>query len=453
MPSAVFADSLPPQAVGDQKPAPRPPRTPRPNYARIHALPIPVKTYPLPTFVPNNPISLFHLAYTFFAHLLSAPPSHPQPCFEAYFSNETRSVHVADPATVRALWEQGFFGKGSLSRSEPTWMDREKRRRGLLAVETSEEVTQKRRAERRAFKKERARKEREAIEEKLREEGKLVNVQDGEEVHKPDVETQSHEGEPTEGGAVNGPVDALPAPEKAGFGEAGDAKKSVRFSESELHPRPLKNDASAARPTIGDDEPIVDQEHLQLTLEEALFLTYGLGTLRVRDEATGQLISTSSLFTMCRQHSYFPPKAIADLQPDDPFLISYVVYHHFRSLGWVVRSGIKFAVDYLLYNRGPVFSHAEFALIVLPSYSHPYWSEPSRKSQTVAKESKQWWWLHCVNRVQSQVRKNLVLVYVDIPPPSSLADLSGTVNITEALQCYRIREFSLKRWIPNRSRD
>jgi len=45
---------------------------------------------------------------------------------------------------------------------------------------------------------------------------------------------------------------------------------------------------------------------------------------------------------------------------DNPFLVHYVAYHHFRSLGWVVRSGIKFCADMLLYKRGPVFTHAEF---------------------------------------------------------------------------------------------
>lgn len=44
---------------------------------------------------------------------------------------------------------------------------------------------------------------------------------------------------------------------------------------------------------------------------------------------------------------------------DNPFLVHYAVYHHFRTLGWVVKGGIKFCVDYLLYKRGPVFHHAE----------------------------------------------------------------------------------------------
>ena len=52
------------------------------------------------------------------------------------------------------------------------------------------------------------------------------------------------------------------------------------------------------------------------------------------------------------------PQSTTSLRPDDPFLISYVGYHHYRSLGWVVKPGIKFASDWLLYRRGPVFSHS-----------------------------------------------------------------------------------------------
>ena len=55
------------------------------------------------------------------------------------------------------------------------------------------------------------------------------------------------------------------------------------------------------------------------------------------------------------------PRSLSHPGPNNPFIIKYAVYHHFRSLGWVVRGGLKFSVDYLLYKRGPVFSHAEFA--------------------------------------------------------------------------------------------
>ena len=50
-------------------------------------------------------------------------------------------------------------------------------------------------------------------------------------------------------------------------------------------------------------------------------------------------------------------------RPDNPFLISYIAYHHYRSLGWVVKTGIKFCVDWLLYKKGMVFSHAEYVVV------------------------------------------------------------------------------------------
>ncbi|KAI4132867.1 MAG: hypothetical protein LQ347_002418 [Umbilicaria vellea] len=459
-------------------------RTARPNYNHIHALPLPLKTYPLPLLIPHNPFSLLHVVYTYVTQLLAPPISHPSTLFQAYFSPETRSVHVVDEDTIRVLWERGFFGKGSLSRSEPSWLDREKRRKGLLVGETSEDVTKRRREERREFKKERARKEREAIEEKLLQENTVAvsshtsQVLDGTgEVLETDRVDDTRNTANTLADDCNG---SPAGPESHSPALPGrnivlmDSKKQLGASQvdqtrSRITPEVMK---AAMEPLVAlasvtgpSGEQISNQEHLQLSLEEAFFLAYGLGVLQIRDQSNLKAITTPSLFSLFRQHSYFPPISMDSLQPDDPFLASYVVYHHFRSLGWVVRPGVKFAVDYLLYNRGPVFSHAEFAVVIVPSYSAPYWTAtPERRSESRKKESKSWWWLHCLNRVQSQVRKSLVLVYVEIPAPSSVdssvkteltdtACLPETTDISQWLKGYKVREIALKRWIPNRSRD
>lgn len=58
-----------------------------------------------------------------------------------------------------------------------------------------------------------------------------------------------------------------------------------------------------------------------------------------------------------------------DFAPDNPFMLHYATLHHYRSLGWVIKSGIKFCADYLLYKRGPVFSHAE--CVTVPSSCLP----------------------------------------------------------------------------------
>ncbi|KAL9057752.1 MAG: hypothetical protein Q9206_002210 [Seirophora lacunosa] len=427
--------------------APRPFQAPRPNYNKLHAQPLPVKTYPLPPLIPHNPLSLIHIAFTYLFQLLVPPTSHPATPLRGYFSLDTRSVHIIDHVTARILWEQGFFGKGSLSRSEPAWLEREKSRQGRRAGSTSEDVTRMRREERKQFKTERARKEREVIEEKLAQEARVAAT--GMEGAK-EITTE-----------INGHV-PMPA---VGLASSASPVPPKEDERNAFPPSDMGTDADAYEPSMkvpvipAEVAPnaILNQEHLQLTLEEAFFLAYGLGVLDIQEPSSSETMSTSKLFSVCRSNSYFPPKPPEQLSPDDPFLLSYVVYHHFRSLGWVVRPGIKFAVDHLLYNRGPVFTHAEFAVVVLPSYTHAYWSSnPELQSRVERKAKKSWWWLHCVNRVQAQVRKSLVLVYVEVPPPeemgSTLEDLGEVADIGRFLKKYQVRELALKRWTPNRMR-
>ncbi len=467
-----------------EKPASsRQPRPPRPNYNVLHALPLPLKTYPLPAFIPHNPLSVLHLIYVYVSQSLLRPHSHPAVTYRGLFSLETGSIHVTESSTARALWEAGFFGKGSLSRSEPSWLEREKKRIGVFAGQTSEDATRRRREERKEFKNERARKEREAIEEKLKEEARLEAVSNGDpqnqiidpngsDKRRDSISEESYQEYVPLAGVLNPGKDQCQDKDSDTF--LSDTKllngiNSVRFSptvnKSEFQNRTSEESQSKPGQSLESDDQVngdlVNQEHLQLTLEEAFFLVYGLGVLEVVDERTQESIPASSLLSLFRTYSYFPPCSPPDLRPDDPFLLSYVVYHHFRSLGWVVRSGIKFAVDYLLYNRGPVFAHAEFAVMIIPEYSDRYWSATRARQLEVAKKGKKgWWWLHCVNRVQSQVQKSLILVFVDVPSPQVFDETSdgrtkadAELDIGGLLRRYKIREISIKRWIPNRSRD
>ncbi|OBT57722.1 hypothetical protein VE04_02436 [Pseudogymnoascus sp. 24MN13] len=562
---------------------------------KLYSHPTPLRTFPLPTFVPHNPISLVQILYTWLQQTISPPSSHPQALYHGVFSPELRSIHVTDERSAHALWREGFFGKGSLSRSEPSWLDREKRRVGANASKTSEEVTRQRRAERQQAKWERARIAREAIDQKLREEQKLGILSDAAlrdnskdepttttflspvgpeellrlpnsryDVHlvndptsavsnttSPAIERANEAADDNKFQSIkkafvppigpgellrlpnsqsdvdlyNGPtsivanraattvaqdkttipnghaispgyqtppateVDLLLRPlyksvsaktsgetetytstnsdvsteETSNRPKPLNRKKSVRFSPTIeqttfLPSDPINADFSKPKsPTppkiIETDDTVAElhnQEHIQLTMEEAFFLSYGLGVLSVQDAHNNLPIPPQDLLPLFRQTSSFPVSATPQNRPDDLFIISYVVYHHFRSLGWCVRGGTKFGVDYLLYNRGPVFSHAEFAILILPTYSHPYWSSDDAIAKDVQKrQSKKWNWLHCVNRVNGQVKKTLVLVYVDVPPP---VDEEG-MRVDEVLARYTVREVVLKRWLSNRSRD
>lgn len=448
--------------------APRKPRQKRPNYHEIHAKPLPLEVYPLPTFIPHNPISIVRIAVTLLSHTIWRPTSH-KVVHRAYYSPETQSVHVTDPVAIRALWEQGFWGKGSLSRSEPQWLVAEKRRRGEEASKTSTEVTQSRREERKQFKLERAKAQREAIEQQLREEGKLNADASLEEL----VE---------DGSVTESPRGTI---------YTADAGEVVTVDGQSIVAAVNENLVEAT-PSWGNDEgpetEIQDLEHLQLTPEEAFFLTYVLGTLDIVEEkveTSAASLQTYPAWLLLRLycayavatvegspfegmvthlHTAYETKMrvghvdsamsyIPHIAPDNPFILKYVVFHHFRSLGWVVRPGIKFAVDYLLYIRGPAFTHAEFAIMIIPSYSDTYWQE--NLEQMASRKQKDWWWLHRVNRVQTQVMKTLLLVYVEVPAPwdSNMRQDGFEVNIGSVLQKYKVREFVLKRWSPSRNRD
>lgn len=433
-----------------------------PNYAHIHRNSLPLEVHSLPAFHPSNPVSLLRLAYVYLTQVAFPPTSHRPDLYIGYFSPDTRSIHVTDPAHVRALWEMGFFGKGTLSRSEPTWLDRERTR--LMAqkqgVRTAEEATKARREERRMFKLERARAEREKIErQKLIEEGKLKGGDARPEaVASDEANLATTDGLPLETQSLA----------KAHLSEVAPAVNEVPTPNSRLANTGallVSSDAIGVRDAVADlseaeaaieHSDIDNEEHLQLTLEEAFFLKYSLGVLEVRPAPLNNLdielpTTNADLLTLFRQHSVFPPLPLSALGPDDQFLLNYVVYHHFRSLGWVVRPGVKFSVDYLLYNRGPVFSHAEFAVLILPSYSAPYWATNEGKARRRSKEQKDWWWAHCINRVQSQVKKSLVLCYVDVPAPQQ--DGPVTQDIGRLLRAYKVREFVIRRWLMNRSRD
>lgn len=130
---------------------------------------------------------------------------------------------------------------------------------GLDEALTSEEVTERRRGERKEFKRERARAERERREKQLVEEGKIVKEAD----------------------------------DDGGEQAAAVAVKSITFAAVEP---PSSRRKSLERPVVD----VEDLEHLQLTLEEAFFLAFGLGVLEIKDSETN----------VCSEEIYLLPHRI-----------------------------------------------------------------------------------------------------------------------------------------------
>ncbi|WFC94588.1 tRNA-intron lyase [Malassezia brasiliensis] len=349
--------------------------------------------------------------------------SQEPPIYKAWYDDMTKSVWMYDTGDALELWTRGFFGKGNLSRSEPTWKARKEaeytaRERGEM---TAEQMTQKRREERKLLKIERAR----------------AAVKAG--IQLPDGIT-----------ALGGTPDDDTVPDSDSQGaartqlwrgdedlpevQAGVARvKGLKHFSADLAQKDTGSGTQFAPSNPVDDRLDVEGvEHFQLTLVEAFFLAGMLGCLDIYDGEDREVWS----------------------RPDNPFLLSYIIYHHFRSLGWVVKNGSKFCVDYLLYKRGPVFSHAEFAVLVVPEYADEADATHSPFVVHHNQGDKSWVWFSMVNRVNSQVQKTLILAHVLVPSRIDCAgiDLARPNDLIVALQrgLFRVKEVGIRRWVPAR---
>ncbi|KAI9023703.1 hypothetical protein CLU79DRAFT_718481 [Phycomyces nitens] len=288
----------------------------------------------------------------------------PKPPRKAILMEYGRFVWLERRDHALELYDAGFFGKGSLSRSKPTWHERH----GSQSDKSPylEQITVDRRRQRR--------------------EKKRLD----------------------KGGSTDNRTDIL-------------------------------NDTYSS-PELLDLVEGQDIECLQLDLLEAFFLAFSLNALEICDTSQrvlsvkecwhlfGRIFTSSSHDP---EHSLHTPAAC---QPNI-FNAHYAAYHHYRSLGWVPKNGAKFGVDFVLYQSGPRFRHADFGVVVLPH--NEILDETSG--------SRSWKWLLGLNRVCTQVKKTLVLCYVFVPQDQP--------DLNTLLRTYTIQEVVLKRWSAEKNRE
>lgn len=235
-----------------------PPKNRR-NLNALYPDSLPVKVTTLPPLIPHNPISLCQYAYA----LLLGPfiSGFKQPVrYTASLEKTSDSVSsyvsgifVESEQDMQALWRSGFFGKGSQSRSDPTWELRVVKRlnipgrEGMLAPE---ELTARRREARKRMKNERA----------LAEAATTL----GREIAAPALISDV------------APVEI--ANEKLQVAEQVMAKKARAEDEN----------------LLDSNGNIRRLERLEITPQEAFFLTYALDVLDIYDDHTG--VSFSCIF-------------------------------------------------------------------------------------------------------------------------------------------------------------
>ena len=169
------------------------------------------------------------------------------------------------------------------------------------------------------------------------------------------------------------------------------------------------------------------------------FLQFAFNNINVDNVSLKQLF-----INCCQQYDSSPT-----IKSNNKFIISYIVYHYFRSKGWCVRSGIKFGTDYLLYKRGPPFSHAEFCVLVM------------QDDYEQGVSGYDWFQICAKARVIGSVKKNFVQVYVEAPLQKEFNEVFSNTSddfdeglmFKLLLSKYKVSEVLYRRWNPSRTRD
>jgi len=172
---------------------------------------------------------------------------------------------------------------------------------------------------------------------------------------------------------------------------------------------------------------------LQLELCEAFYLSHALGCLVVSREEEEEC-QEMSLLQMWRQYS--------KLESDFPY--RYAAYHHFRSRGWVTRSGYSMGSDWLLYKLGPPFYHASFTVYVeaVCGSTGKVLSKPGLIHPVT------WTQLLALNRLNENVNKHMLLARVEEHGIQQQDILSPTTMLPKLAVSLK----RMKRWQPRGER-
>ncbi|KAK7074941.1 tRNA-splicing endonuclease subunit Sen2 [Halocaridina rubra] len=199
----------------------------------------------------------------------------------------------------------------------------------------------------------------------------------------------------------------------------------------------LESDHNATKFFEYNDEDSCDG-FLELTLEEAMFLSYALGCLIVKRLVHGSKRKSKGGFL---EKAMTIDQMWNEFTRDDPkFVVRYYVYHHYRTKGWVVKSGLKFGADYVLYPVGPPFYHAQYTVMI-----QCVWADNHERDDSLSDREISWMNFAATERMTSHVNKTPLICYVLRPRSLTFSRLSNII----CLRSLSIEEVVFSRWDPN----
>ncbi|XP_077434789.1 tRNA-splicing endonuclease subunit Sen2 [Vanacampus margaritifer] len=351
-------------------------------------------------------------------------------CFRADLIN--RHVLVTEPEQISDIYNQGYFGKGVLSRARPDHgvSDQWQQHEGFLLPV----ITQARYEELVGW-----------AESALLAQG-LAHVAVNQmllrlrqPVQADELRREADNGDkPRAGAHADHSPDPDPEPNQSPSREFGPVLSPDlspdQGSDSETDDAPVVPGPGFVLVIADADHetrqlrrnPLRRTEYLQLGLEEAFFLVYSLGCLSVH--LRQEPLSITQLW-----------RQFVALRPD--FVSSYAAYHHFRSRGWVPKtgSGAKYGADMLLYRKGPPFYHASYSVVVEKVDEH-------FQGSTLRPFS--WRSLATLSRITANVSKELLLCYVIRPTDLSEAELDSPACLSKL----KVQDVMVSRWVSSKER-
>ncbi|KAJ8959196.1 hypothetical protein NQ318_022458 [Aromia moschata] len=165
------------------------------------------------------------------------------------------------------------------------------------------------------------------------------------------------------------------------------------------------------------------RETVWLSLEEAFFLTNALNCLDIfYEDRILQPEEAWKLFS----------------ETDEHFIPNYIAYYYYRTKYWIVKPGIKFGGDFLLYKQGPAFYHASYVVIIDSI------NENSERITSLSRRSMDNVSLTSLNRLCETAGKELLILQITWPD-------NVQVNFND-LSDFTIKEILMRRWIPTQER-
>lgn len=311
-----------------------------------------------------------------------------QPFFLGKINHSDACIDIMDPASVQCLYLSGFFGKGSRSKNAPIYKIKRKQQMELRSQMHQPQQTNSQ-SSKKTWNLSRRSPVRTRNGPKKKQWQSLIkacggSLPDKESLMRKLYHNNSAAQDMSQHMDVNDDDDDDKESETSAESESSSWKSDSPGDQSQSQ---SQNQNQSDRPEI-----------LKLGLEEAYFLSYGIGVLSiVSDESADPFMDLDQMWSTYRR--LFDPN---DLMR---FAVIYAAYHYFRSRGWIVKCGLKFASDFLLYNEGPPFNHSEFAVTVLRVNESDF--------QKLDPEL-DWQHVSAMQRMSHGVRKKAILCHVII---------------------------------------